>query len=152
VIGEDVVVHSGAVIGGEGFEPKLVDGRHIIVPHAGGVQLGDRSEILCNSHVAKSVFGGYTHVGEDTKIDALVYIAHNVAIGSYCEIAAGAIVCGSVRISDKVWIGPGAVISSGVSIGLSAFIALGSVVCMDVPAGAMTAGNPARIIKLTTTA
>lgn len=147
LIGDDVVVRSGAVIGGEGFEPKTIGGRHFIVPHAGGVRVGNRVEILCNSHIAKCVFGGYTEVGEDTKIDVLVHISHNVEIGSFCEIAAGTIVSGSVSIGEKVWIGPGAVISSEVSIGSGAFVALGSVISMNVPAGAMVAGNPGRIIK-----
>lgn len=147
LIGEDVVVRSGAVIGGEGFEPKSVEGRHVNVPHAGGVRVGNRVEILCNSHIAKSVFGGYTDVGEDTKIDAMVHIAHNVRIGVSCEIAAGAIVAGTSTIGNRVWIGPGAVVSSEVSIGDDAYIALGSVISMNVPAGAMVAGNPGRIIK-----
>ena len=146
IIGEDVVVRSWAMIGGEGFEPKMIGETHMMVPHAGGVRLGNRVEVLCNSHIAKCVFGGYTEVGEDTKIDAMVHIAHNVTIGSACEIAAGAIVSGSSTIGNKVWIGPGVVISSEVSIGSGAFVALGSVVSMHVPAGAKVAGNPARII------
>jgi len=144
LIGEDVVVRSGAVIGGEGFEPKMIGDRRIMVPHAGGVRLGSRVEILSNSHVAKSVFGDYTEVGADTKVDALVHIAHNVKIGAFCKIASGAVIAGSTSLGDHVWIGPGAIISSEVSIGPGVFVALGSVVIHDIQSGCRVFGVPAR--------
>ena len=141
IIGEDVVVRAGAVIGGEGFEPKFVKGKHIIIPHAGGVLLGDRVEIQANCHIARCVFGGFTEVGEDTKLDALVHIAHNVRVGQRCEIAACAMFAGSCVIGDDVFIGPNASISSEVHIGSGAFITLGAVVTRDVPKGERVSGN-----------
>lgn len=143
-IGDDVVLRSGVIVGGEGFETKIVGGKQIIIPHAGGVRLSNRVEILCNTHIAKSVYGGYTEVGEDTKIDAQVHIAHNVCVGKSCEIAAGAIIAGSSTIGDRVWIGPGVILSSEVSIGSGAYIALGSVVTKNVPAAWRVFGVPAR--------
>jgi UDP-3-O-[3-hydroxymyristoyl] glucosamine N-acyltransferase len=141
IIGEDVVIRSGAVIGGEGFEPKYVGGKHIIVPHAGGVLLHNRVEIQANTHVARSVFGGFTELGEDTKVDALVHIAHNVRIGCRCEIAACAMIGGSAIIGDDVFIGPNASISSEIRIGNGAFVTLGAVVTRDVPDGQRVSGN-----------
>lgn len=147
VIGEDVVVGPGVVIGGEGFEPKNVGGTHRLIRHAGGVWLHDRVEILANSHVAKAVFNGNTDIGEDTKIDALVQIAHNVKIGRSCEIAAQACIAGSTTIGDNVWIGPCASVSSSISVGDNAFVALGSVVVKDVRPADRVFGVPARSIK-----
>jgi UDP-3-O-[3-hydroxymyristoyl] glucosamine N-acyltransferase len=141
IIGANVVVRAGVVVGGEGFEPKNIGGRKVIVRHAGGVLLHDRVEVQSNSHLARAVFGTCTEVGKDTKIDALVHIAHNVCIGKACEIAAGAIVAGSVSIGDRVWIGPGAVISSEITIGNDASISLGAVVIQDVPEGQRVSGN-----------
>lgn len=144
VLDEEVVIRAGTIVGGEGFEPKLVGGHFINIRHAGGVHLAKGVEVLGNSHVAKDVFGGYTEVGADTKIDANVHIAHHVVIGQQCEIAAGVVIAGSTSIGDKVWIGPGAVISSEVTIGQGAFIALGAVVTKNIPSGWKVFGIPAR--------
>ncbi len=143
ILGEDVVVGPGAVIGGEGFEPKFVAGRHVIVRHAGGCRLGDRVEIQANSHVARAVFNGFTEVGEDTKIDALVHIAHNARIGRRCELASGAHVAGSATVGDDVWIGPHATISSEVRVADGAFVAIGSVVVRRVTDRQRVFGVPA---------
>ena len=147
ILDEDVIVRSGTVIGGEGFEPKAAGGRHFIVPHAGGVHLSRGVEVLSSSHIAKSVFGGHTKVGYSTKIDVQVHISHNVKIGADCEIAAGAIIGGSTTIGDKVWIGLNATISAGLSVGDQAFIVMGAVVAMNVASGATAMGNPARLVR-----
>lgn len=139
-IGKDCVIGPGVVVGGEGFEPKYVNGRHVIVRHAGGVRIGDCVEIQANSHVAKAVFNGATEIGDETKIDALVQIAHNVRMGKRCEVAASAVVAGSATIGDAVWIGPNAVISSEVKIGNRAFIAINSLVLYDVADDARVIG------------
>jgi acetyltransferase-like isoleucine patch superfamily enzyme len=143
-IGDDVIIGPGAVLGGEGFEPKFVAGKHVIIRHGGGVTLHDRVEVQANSHIAKSVFNSDTIVGEGTKIDALVQVGHNVSIGKECEIAGGALISGSVTIGDRVWIGPSAILSSEVTIGDGAFVAIGSLVLTDVRAGAHVIGFPAR--------
>jgi FkbH-like protein len=144
ILSENVVIRSGAVIGGEGFEPKYVDGKHIIIPHAGGVLLRDDVEIQANTHVAQSVFGGFTEIGEGSKIDALVRISHNVIVGSNCEIAAGAVVAGSTVIGDRVWIGPNVTTSSDLRIGDDAFIGLGAIVTKNVDNNAVVLGVLAR--------
>ena len=143
-IGNDCTIGPGAVLGGEGFEPKYVEGRHVIVRHAGGVRIGDRVEIYVNTNVAKAVFNGATEIGNDTKIDALVHIAHNVRIGQRCEIAAHAHIAGSSVVGDEVWIGPAAVVSSEVTVGRGAFIAVGSLVLRDVAENARVAEPPSR--------
>lgn len=127
-LGRNVVIRSGTVLGGEGFEFKKRNGVLTRVPHAGRVSIGDDVEIQYNSTVDRAVFSSATTIGKGTKIDNLVHIAHNVMIGEGCLIAAGAIIAGSVVVGDGVWIGPGAVVSSTLSIGNRAFIALGSTV------------------------
>ena len=141
IIGEGVIIRAGAVIAGEGFEPKYVGGKHVIIPHAGGVLLHDRVEIQANTHIQRSVFGGFTEVGEDTKVDAFVHIGHHVRIGRRCEIAACAMLGGSTIIGDDIWIGPNATISTELRIGNGAFITLGAVVTRDVPDGQRVSGN-----------
>lgn len=141
LIGEDVVVRAGAVIGAEGFDPKTIGGSVRVIPHAGGVRLRDRVEIQANSVVCRCVFGGFTEIGEETKVSSLVNVSHNVRIGRRCRIAACASVMGSARIGDDVWIGPNATISNRVCIGDGAAISLGAVVVRDVPPGCRVSGN-----------
>jgi UDP-3-O-[3-hydroxymyristoyl] glucosamine N-acyltransferase len=147
ILSENVIIRAGAVIGGEGFEPKYIEGKHVLVPHAGGVLLHNGVEIQANSHVARSVFGTFTEVGEDTKVDALVHIGHNVRIGSRCEICAFAGIAGSTVIGDDVFIGGQSAIFPELRIGNNAFIGMGSLIRKDVADYAMVAGSPARFVR-----
>ncbi len=140
-IEDDVIVRAGAVIGCQGYEFKHL-GNHIMpVAHAGGVWIHPRVEIQGNTVVDRAVFGGFTEIGEETKIDNLVHVAHNVRIGKRCRIVALAMLGGSVTIGDDAWIGPSAVISSEVSIGNGAFVTLGSVVTRNVADDQRVTGN-----------
>jgi UDP-3-O-[3-hydroxymyristoyl] glucosamine N-acyltransferase len=141
IIGEDVIIRAGAVISGEGYEPKLVGGKLVMIPHAGGVLLHNRVEVQANSHIQRAVFGGFTEVGEDSKIGALAQIGHHVRIGRRSKIAGSTPVLGSTIIGDDVWVGPNAAISSGLKIGDGAYITVGAVVTRDVPAGQRVSGN-----------
>jgi len=154
-IGEDTIIRAGAVLGSEGFEfkgPAMRQGRatraewdygttNVAVPHAGSVEIGARVEIQANSTVDRSLFRLATRVGDDTKIDNLVHVAHSVRIGSRCLIAAGATLAGSVVVGDEVWIGPHAVISSGVRLGDRSAIVLGSTITKDVAPGERVASD-----------
>lgn len=155
VIGADSIIRAGAVIGMEGFEfkgPAMRQGRasraawdygatNVAVPHAGSVRIGERVEIQANSTIDRSVFRVPTSIGDDTKLDNLVHIAHNVVIGQRCLIAAGAMLAGSTTVEDEVWIGPSAVISSGVRIGKGAAIVIGATITKDVAAGERIASD-----------
>ncbi len=143
VIGTDVVIEAGAVIGRDGTQLRTVDGQRIAVPHAGGVRLGDRVVIEANSVVERSLFGGFTEIGRDTRVDSLVRIAHNVIIGERCIIKSAAIISGSTIIGDDTWIGANATLSDGLKIGKHAHIALGSVVLRDLDDEDRVFGNPA---------
>lgn len=141
IIGENVVVRAGAVIASDDLEAKYVGCKYTILPHAGGVLLEDGVEISNNAVIMRSVYGGFTVVGKDTKIGALVHIAHNARVGCRCFIGPCTIVCGSATIGNDVSVGPNATISSELSVGDGVKVTLGSVVVKDVPAGRRVSGN-----------
>lgn len=141
VIGENVIIRAGALIGGDGFEPKYVAGKLVNINHTGGVWIGNNVEILHNTVIQRSVFGGFTKIGDETKIGSLALIGHNAKIGRNCEIASNSHIAGSTIIGDKVWIGPNATISSELKVGKGAYITLGSVVTKDVEKGKRVSGN-----------
>jgi len=140
IIGDDVIIRAGAIIGGTGMEPKYVEGKLINVRHMGGVWLHNRVEISGNSYIQRSVFGDFTQIGEDTKIGPIVNIGHNVNIGRCCEIAGCCVISGSAVIGNNVWIGPNSTISNEIRVGDNARIHLGSVVVKDVKSGQKVSG------------
>ncbi len=141
IIGDDVILRAGTVVGAQGFQFVRLGEAIMAVAHAGGVRLHDRVEVLANCTIARALFGGFTEVGADTKLDSQVYVAHEVVIGRRCLIGAGAAITGSVTVGDDVWIGPNATIASEVTIGDGACVTLGSVVTRDVAPGQRVTGN-----------
>jgi acyl-[acyl carrier protein]--UDP-N-acetylglucosamine O-acyltransferase len=141
IVGENVVLGPGVVIGGDGYEPQDVCGRRTIIAHVGGVRLGNCVHIQANSAISKSLFGGFTEVGDDTTMDNLVHVAHNVCVGKRCRLAACAMIAGSTVIGNDVWLGPQVSISSGLVIGDRARITIGAVVTKDVSVDGHVSGN-----------
>ena len=141
IIEENVIIRAGTVVGTEGFEMVRIDNEIIPISHCGGARICKNVEIQANCGVSRSVFGGFTEIGEQTKLDNLVHVAHNVIIGKRCRIAACAMIAGSAIVGNDVWIGPSASISSGVRIGDNANITIGSVVTKDVLPGERVTGN-----------
>lgn len=103
-LGQCVIVHSGAVIGGDGFGYVYGDGKHWKFPQVGSVEVGDDVEIGNNSAVARGSLGK-TQIGRGVKIDNLVHIAHNVRIGDHTVIAALTGISGSCDIGRHVMMG-----------------------------------------------
>ena len=142
-IGARVRVHSGTVLGGDGFG-YVVDekGSHYKVPQVGTVVVEDDVEIGANVAIDRATMGA-TRVGAGTKIDNLVQIAHNVQIGKNC------IICGQVGLSGSVTIEDGAILAGQagsrdhITIGKGAIVAAKSGVWDDVPPGEFVAGIPA---------
>jgi UDP-3-O-[3-hydroxymyristoyl] glucosamine N-acyltransferase len=140
-IGKGSIIRTGSRIGVEGFEHKRIPNGLLSVVHDGFVVIGSFVEIGANCTVARGLMGLNTTIGDHTKTDCLVHIAHGVRIGRRCLIPAAAMIAGSAIIEDDVWIGPNASISSQVSIGSGARITLGSVVVRDVPTHGHVTGN-----------
>ena len=103
-IGDRVVLHAGVVIGGDGFGYVFAEGRHHKFPQFGQVVIGNDVEIGCNTTVDRGSLAT-TVIGEGTKIDNLVQVAHNVRIGRHCVIAAQTGISGSVEIGEYVVLG-----------------------------------------------
>lgn len=100
-IGNGVIIHSGAVIGSDGFGYVFEEGRHYKIPQVGGVIIGDDVEIGANVAIDRATTGN-TVIGRGAKIDNLVQIAHNVTVGDNAVIVAQAGIAGSSRIGAFV--------------------------------------------------
>jgi UDP-3-O-[3-hydroxymyristoyl] glucosamine N-acyltransferase len=100
-LGDRVEVHAGTVLGSDGFGYRLIDGRHVKVPQTGRVEIGDDVEIGACTTIDRATFGT-TRVGDGTKIDNLVQIAHNCQIGRHNIFASQVGIAGSVTTGDYV--------------------------------------------------
>lgn len=143
LLGDEVICHPGVRIGqdGFGFVPHL-DG-HIKVPQLGRVIVQARVEIGANTTIDRGT-NDDTIIGEGTKLDNLVQIAHNVVIGRHCMIAGAAVLAGSVRLGDFVMMGGQVTVAGHVTIGDGVQIGGMSALAKDVPPGQRIAGIPAR--------
>jgi UDP-3-O-[3-hydroxymyristoyl] glucosamine N-acyltransferase len=144
-IGDRVVLHAGVVIGSDGFGYVSAGGRHHKFPQIGEVTVGDDVEIGSNSTVDRGSLGK-TVIGDGTKIDNLVQIAHNVRIGRNCLIASQTGISGSTEVGDnvvmggQVGVGDHVRIESDVVIGGQAGVLNGKI----VRRGTTLWGTPAR--------
>lgn len=109
-IGKNTVIHSGTVIGCDGFGYAFQDGSWIRMPHLAGVTIGDCVEIGANCDIDRG-FIEDTRIGNGTIIGSLVVIGHNVVIGEACAIA------GCTAIAGSTHIGSHCIFGGGVSIG-----------------------------------
>lgn len=145
LLGDRVIVHAGARIGQDGF--GYIPGKgHLKVPQLGRVIIQDDVEIGAGATVDRGG-GRDTVIGEGTKIDNLVQIAHNVSIGRHCILAAHVGISGSVTIGDGVLIGGQAGITDHVTIGDGVQLIAGSGVMHDIPPRARWGGAPAKPLR-----
>jgi UDP-3-O-[3-hydroxymyristoyl] glucosamine N-acyltransferase len=142
LIGDRVIVHAGCSIGqdGFGFAPGPTGARKI--PQVGRVIVQDDVEIGANTTIDRGAIRD-TVIGEGTKIDNLVQIAHNVIIGRACLICGMVGISGSVTIGDQVVLGGGVGVADHISIGSGALIGAASGVGTNVPENARYSGLPA---------
>jgi UDP-3-O-[3-hydroxymyristoyl] glucosamine N-acyltransferase len=147
-IGKNCVIQPGTVIGADGFAyERLEDTLELQrFPHIGGVTLGDNVEICSNCSIARGSLSD-TIIGDGTKLDALVHVAHNVEIGRHCALTAGTIIGGSTRIGDMCWTGLNSTIKHKVKIGNKVIIGSGASVINDIDDEDIVAGVPAKSIK-----
>ncbi len=145
VLGDRVILHCGVVIGSDGFGYDTREGRHHKIAQSGHVVVGNDVEIGANTTVDRARFGR-TVIGEGTKIDNLVMIAHNVIIGRHCIICAQVGISGSTQVGDYVILAGQAGIVGHLKIGDGAIIGAQSGVSNDVEPKARLVGSPPRPI------
>lgn len=146
LIGDRVRILAGAVIGEAGFGVADSRAGAIDVPQLGRVIIQDGVTLGANSCVDRGAFDDTT-LGENTKIDNLVQIAHNVQLGRNCVLAAHTGISGSVTVGDAAMFGGRAGIADHLVIGARAKIAAAAGVMKDVPDGEIWCGTPARPLK-----
>jgi UDP-3-O-[3-hydroxymyristoyl] glucosamine N-acyltransferase len=148
VIGSRVILHSGAVIGSDGFgydfDPKA--GRHVKIAHTGFVQIDNDVEIGANTTIDRGRFGR-THISEGVKIDNLVQIAHNVTIGAHSIIVSQTGISGSTSLGRYVTLAGQVGLAGHLNVGDRATITAQSGLNKDVPPGAVLAGHHALPIR-----
>ena len=145
-LGDRCIVHSGAVIGGDGFGFSWDGTGHRKVPQLGRVVIEDDADIGCNSCVDRATLGE-TRIRRGTKIDNLVQVAHNTDIGAHVILVSQAGVAGSSTVGTGAVVAGQVAISDHVNVGAGARIGGQSGVTKDVPPGATVFGTPARPMK-----
>jgi UDP-3-O-[3-hydroxymyristoyl] glucosamine N-acyltransferase len=145
-IGSRVIFHSGCVIGSDGYGYEVIDGRHEKVDQVGIVQIEDDVEIGANSTVDRARFGK-TIIGQGTKVDNLVQIAHNVTIGKHCLVVAQTGIAGSSHLGNYVTMAAKSGCGGHVNIGDKAVVTAKSAAMKDVKGGVVYMGMPARPMR-----
>lgn len=141
IIGERFQQGSYCTIGNPGFGYEWdEDYGYFKMPHLGLVVIGDDVEVGSNICIDRGTFSNTT-IGNGTKIDNLIHIAHNCQIGDNVIMAAGVKLSGSVTIGDRVWMGTNSTVMQGVTIGDGATIGIGAVVLRDVEPGQTVVGH-----------
>jgi UDP-3-O-[3-hydroxymyristoyl] glucosamine N-acyltransferase len=143
-IGKQCIIHPNVSIGADGFGYRpSPDGKGMVkIPQIGNVEIGDHVEIGAGSCIDRGKFSS-TIVGDGTKIDNLVQIAHNCKIGRSCVMAGQSGLAGSVTLGDGVIMGGRAIVSDHVTIGAGAILGGNTGVISDVKPGKTLLGIPA---------
>ncbi len=146
LLGDRVRVHAGASIGEPGFGAVAGPRGVVDVPQLGRVIVQDGVTVGANTCIDRGAYED-TVIGENTKIDNLVQIGHNVIIGRNCVLASFTGISGSVTIGDGCMFGGRAGIADHLTIGSGARVAASGGVMHDIPPGETWGGTPARPIR-----
>jgi UDP-3-O-[3-hydroxymyristoyl] glucosamine N-acyltransferase len=136
------IIHPGARIGQDGFGYLPSPRGHQKIPQTRRVIIQDDVEIGANTTIDRGSTRD-TVIGEGTKIDNLVQIAHNVSIGRHCLIAGQTGISGSAQVGDFVMMGGQVGLADHVNVGSGAMLGAQSGYMSDVPPGARLVGSPA---------
>lgn len=146
-LGDRAIVHSGAVLGSDGFGFAPEGAKHRKIPQIGTVEIGDDVEIGAGTTIDRGALGP-TRIGRGTKIDNLVQIGHNVQIGEDCILVAQLGISGSTTVGNHVTLAGQVGVGGHLHIGDNAIVAAQSGVARDVAPGEVLWGTPAQPLTL----
>jgi UDP-3-O-[3-hydroxymyristoyl] glucosamine N-acyltransferase len=141
-IGNRVAIHAGTVIGSDGYGYVFDQGRHLKMPQIGNVIIHDDVEIGANTAIDRGALGP-TVIGQGTKIDNQVHVAHNVVIGQHCLIMGQVGFAGSTQLGDYCVIASQSGINGHIKLGREVTVGGKSGVLRDVPDKETVLGMPA---------
>lgn len=141
-IGKRCIVHSGAVIGADGFGFAPVDGHYNKIPQMGNVDIADDVEIGANTTIDRATMGS-TKVGKGTKLDNLIQVAHNCVIGENTVMAAQCGIAGSAKIGSGCMVGGQVGFKGHLEVGDNVQIGAQSGIANPLPSGSRVLGSPA---------
>ena len=142
-IGNNVTIKAGTVIGGDGYQHSMVDGKLLPWRHLAGVVIEDNVNIGSCVCIDRGLFAD-TVLQRGCHIDNLCNIAHSVNIGQNASVIANCMIAGSVQIGDRAWIAPSTSVLNGAHIGKDAYVGIGSVVTRPVADNGFVYGVPAK--------
>ena len=145
-LGDRVSIFANSTIGADGFGYTMIDGALVKIPHTGIVVIGNDVEIGANACIDRAKFD-QTTIGDGTKIDNLVQVAHNVQIGRQCVLASQVGLAGSCRVGDYVMFGGQVGVADHVTIGNAVQVAAQSGIHVDIADNQRVAGGPAEDIR-----
>ncbi len=142
-VGARCVLHAGVVVGsdGFGFAPEA-DGSYSKIPQIGIVEIADDVEIGANTTVDRATMGA-TRIGQGTKLDNLIQVAHNVEIGTHTVMAAQSGIAGSTKLGSHCMVGGQVGFAGHISVGDHVQIGAQSGIPNNVADGARLMGYPA---------
>ncbi len=140
-LGNHVILHSGVVIGADGFGIAWDEGRWLKIPQIGRVIIGDHVEIGANTTIDRGALDD-TVIEEGVKLDNQIQIAHNVRVGAHTAMAACVGVAGSARIGRNCRIGGGAIILGHLQVADEVEVSAGTVITKSIDKGSYTGVYP----------
>jgi len=143
VVGERVRIHAGTVVGSDGYGYVFDEGQHKKIPQVGNVVIENDVEIGSNVSIDRGAIGP-TLIGQGTKIDNLVQIAHNVSTGQHCLLISQVGIAGSTTLGSYVTLAGQAGIAGHLKIGDQVTLAAKSGVMHNIPNGEKWMGAPAQ--------
>ena len=146
IVGARCIIHAGAVLGAYGFGYSDRDGRHKLAAQLGNVIVGADVEIGANTTIDRGTYGP-TVIGEGTKIDNLVMVAHNCRVGRHNMLCAQVGIAGSTSTGDNVVMAGQVGVRDHVHIGEQAVLGAMAGIINDVPDGAIMVGIPATLVR-----
>jgi len=141
-VGDRVTIHSGAVVGADGFGFARDGARYVKIPQLGRVVIEDDVEVGANVTIDRATLGE-TRIGRGTKLDNLVQVGHNVQIGQDTVIVAQVGVSGSTRIGSRVTLAGQVGVVDHVNVGDDVVVGAQAGVTKDIPTGSIVLGSPA---------